>query len=81
MPFSDYSIAYQNETTKRTRVRARFYEGEWVEGDDGPQPERTMLESRTVDFPPNTSDEAIAARLVEILATLSPFPLVSNGPG
>lgn len=84
MPFSDLSISYQNETARRTRVRARFYEGEWVEVTE-PEPgwrfERTLLESRTVDFEAGEDDAAIAARLDEILAGLSPYPKVGDAPG
>lgn len=83
MPFSDYSISYQNETAKRTRVRARFYEGEWVEVSE-PEPgwrfDRTLLESRTVDFEAGEDDAAVAARLDEILAGLSPYPKVGDAP-
>ncbi len=80
MTFSDLSISYQNETDKRTRVRARFYEGEWAEGDDGWRFDRTLLESRTIDFPADTDQAAIDARLLEILGELSPHPLVGDAP-
>lgn len=80
MPFSDHAISYQNETVRRTRVRARFYEGEWVAGDDGWRFDRTVLESRTIDFPADTDQAAIDARLLEILGELSPHPLVGNAP-
>ena len=84
MPFSDYSVAYQNETTKRTRVRARFHEGEWVLGEE-PEPVwkfvRPFLESRTTDFPAGTDQAVIDARLLEILGDLSPHPLVGDAPG
>jgi len=85
MPFSDFNISYQNETTTRTHVRARFYEGEWVEevddqGDLRWRFSRTLLESRTVDFPPETDQTAIDARLLEILGDLSPHPMVGDAP-
>lgn len=80
MTFSDLSISYQNETEKRTRVRARFYEGEWVLGEDGWRFDRTLLDSRTTDFPAGTDQAAIDARLLEILGELSPHPLVGDAP-
>lgn len=84
MPFSDLSISYQSETAKRTRVRARFYEGEWVEvtePESGWRFDRTLLESRTEDFAPDTPQAVIDARLDEILAGLSPYPKVGDAPG
>ena len=48
MPFADLSISYQNETEKRTRVRARFYEGEWVEVDSRPAPASEIDERTTL---------------------------------
>lgn len=80
MPFSDLSISYQNETAKRVRVRARFYEGEWVAGDDGWRFDRTLLESRTIDFAADTDQSVIDGRLLEILGELSPHPLVGDAP-
>lgn len=80
MTFSDLSISYQNETDKRTRVRARFYEGEWVAGDDGWGFDRTVLESRTIDFPAGVDDATIAARLDAELAALTPYPKVGDAP-
>lgn len=80
MTFSDLSISYQNETDKRTRVRARFYEGEWVAGDDGWRFDRTVLESRTIDFPAGVDDATIAARLDAELAALTPYPKVGDAP-
>mgnify|MGYP000438002968 FL=1 len=80
MPFSDLSISYQNETEKRTRVRARFYEGEWVLGEDGWRFDRTLLDSRTTEFPAGTDQAVIDARLLEILGELSPHPLVGDAP-
>lgn len=83
MPFSDLSISYQNETEKRTRVRVRYYEGEWMLGEE-PEPVwafvRTLLESRTTDFPAGTDQAVIDARLLEILGELSPHPLVGDAP-
>lgn len=80
MTFSDLSISYQNETDRRTRVRGRFYEGEWVEETDGWRFDRTLLESRTIDFPAGTDQAVIDARLLEILGELSPHPLVGDAP-
>ena len=80
MTFSDLSISYQNRTDKRTRVRARFYEGEWVAGDDGWGFDRTLLESRTIDFPAGVDDATIAARLDAELAALTPYPKVGDAP-
>lgn len=82
--FSDLSISYQSETAKRTRVRARFYEGEWVEVTE-PEPgwrfDRTLMDSRTTDFPAGTDQAVIDTRLLEILGELSPHPLVGDAPG
>ena len=80
--FSDYSISYQNGTEKRTRVRARFYTGEWLQNEAGGwRFDRTLLESQTIDFPADTDDAAIAARLDEELASLTPYPKVGDAPG
>ncbi len=80
MPFADLSVSYQNETDRRTRVRARFYEGDWVDDEDGWRFDRTLLESRTIDFPADTDQAVIDARLLEILGELSPHPLVGDAP-
>jgi len=80
--FSDLSIAYKNHAGFLTRVLAHFYEGEWVDdGAGGWRFDRTLLESRTVDFEQGEDDAAIAERLDDILAGLSPYPKVGDAPG
>ena len=80
MPFSDYAISYKNETARRTRVRARFYEGDWVEGEGGWVFDRTLLESQTIDFPAGVDEATVAARLDEELAALTSYPKVGDAP-
>lgn len=81
MGFSDYSISYQNEMEKRTRVRARFYTGEWLQDEAGTwRFDRSNLESRTIDFPAGVDDATIAARLDAELAALTPYPKVGDAP-